>query len=381
VSVSSGPPSWLFSRSSSVRFGLIALFIWALSASLSRAADPATTLPGGEAVIINGKLTRTVATCRWEDLLRLRISSGRLLIDPTPTAPMQKVLSAQPVAVRIEGSPDPWLVMAQAMAQSAVRSGGWTLSAAAQPIPGPDIPDFRPRIVSARPEGFHVIGEGRVHDRTMRAEFYVIGSDRVQLTFVDRTARNKRPTVLQAASLAEFLVEHPLEVRQYVSPLLDALSGRHLLAPGDVDVYRVFSDVQPDQETVASVEKIIADLGNVDVARRDAASAQLDELGAPAVLALLRRAPGGLSPEQSARVNRFLAAHTVGVDPHEAGKDAMFLIDCLDHEDRRIRVAAREALARLDRGPVDFDVDLAPADRRLAISRLLAEFSAATTQP
>src|SRR5205823_8639994 len=127
-----------------------------------------------------------------------------------------------------------------------------------------------------------------LNGRVMRAEFYLIRQEILQLTLVDRTAANKKPTSFQEPDLGALLAKHPLEVRRYISPLLDAIAGRRVLKPGEADVYRAFDWIQPDSDTTAQVRSIIAELAAPDGARREAASGKLELLGAPAVLAILR---------------------------------------------------------------------------------------------
>src|SRR2546421_6512389 len=184
--------------------------------------------------------------------------------------------------MQIEASAEPWLVTAQQFAGSANRPPGWNFSAAAQPVPGSDFDDFRPLTITSMPDHFHVIGEGRVNGRRMRAEFYLIRDEVLQLTLVDRTAKNMRPTILQEPDLGALLAKHPLEVRRYVSPLLDAIAGHRVLKPGEADVYRAFDSIQPDSTTMAQVQSMINELAAPDAARREAASGKLELLGAPA---------------------------------------------------------------------------------------------------
>ena len=105
---------------------------------------------------------------------------------------------------------------------------------------------------------------------------------------------------------------------------------------------------------------------------RQRASRSMEALGKPGVLAALRIDRGGLSPEQTARIDEFLARHDEAryADAKAAVRDMDFLLDCLEFEDLAVRQAARSALAVLLRRPIDFDVNAATADRAAAVDRL-----------
>jgi hypothetical protein len=170
-------------------------------------------------------------------------------------------------------------------------------------------------------------------------------------------------------------------VRRYVSPLLDAIAGRRVLKPGEADVYRTFDSIQPNSDTTARVRSVINELAAPDSARREAASGRLEQMGAPAVLAVLRMDRNDLSPEQKSRTDRFLAAHTIGIDAEKARRDPIFLADCLCDDDRNVRAAAKEALSKLTGKTVEFDIDQDAAARIAATTQLVEKLLQATTQP
>jgi hypothetical protein len=294
------------------------------------------------------------------------------------------LLGVEPRYVQIRQSPDPWnIAFDHAVGRKGV-PGGWNLNAAAGRLDGPEIAEFRPRRVLKIPGHFQLVGEGRLHDRTVRAEFYLIGPEpdpRAQLTLADPVSDDKAPQIIQTDSFSQLLSKYPREVRRYVCPLLDAIAGRRVIKPAAADIYRAFASIQPDEKAMAEVKPLVAELGAPQVSRRNAASGKLAEIGAPAVLVLLRMDRESLSPEQQSRVTKFIAENTTGIAPEAARKDQLFLIDAMCDDDRLVRAAAKTALEDLRGQPVDFDLDQSPAMRAEAADRLLESVVEPTTRP
>jgi hypothetical protein len=345
--------------------------------ALIKAASPPSTSPA--LVRVNGRLLRPRGTCEFKDLLRFELKRGRLIVDASPTSAVQKMVVGHSVVLSVEQSPDPWIVVAHPVVSADTASSRWMLRAMAQ-RQAEDKRPLGPININAMPGTFALVGEGWQGGRFVRVEFLISG-EQVRLTIANRAAGEKPPQLSTAQNLAEMLATHPLEMRRYVSPLLDAIAGYHVLRPGPGDIYRAFDSIDADPTSRAALETILPELVAPDGARREFASAKLQKLGAPGVLAALRIDRDNLSPEQKSRLERFIAANTIGFDPQTARRDRYFLADCLSDNDRRVRVAARDALAALLGSPVDFDVDQDAASHLAASARIIEQLPAPATQP
>jgi len=188
---------------------------------------------------------------------------------------------------------------------------------------------------------------------------------------IDRGVQ-KSVLVASALSLRQLQAEHPREVRQYLDPMLFGLTGRHLLRPGAADVYRVFTAVAPDPQTAKAFEKVVLDLESDSFDQRERATKALREMGAPGVLAAVRRDNRDLSPEAKSRIDNFLATHAT-LTPEEleaAANDPVFLLDCMEDEKVAVRAAAREALEKRLGRKVEFDPSAGEDARAAAVDAL-----------
>ena len=188
-----------------------------------------------------------------------------------------------------------------------------------------------------------------------------------------------------APTLDQLKAEYPREVRKYLTPILrDLTGGRTPLQPAPADVYRAFDSIRPDPKVARQVEELLARLDSEVYAVRDAASKELAGLGAPAVLAILRRDMDDLSAEARNRIDRFLASRA-NLSPEEAvaaRKDRAFLIDCLEDEHLAVRQAAKAALEKLIGAKIDFDATLSGEARADAVDALRQKLNPTpTTRP
>jgi hypothetical protein len=200
---------------------------------------------------------------------------------------------------------------------------------------------------------------------------------------IDRGVQ-KSVLVASAMSLRELQAEHPREVRQYLDPMLFGLAGRHLLRPGAADVYRVFTAVRPNAQTAKAFEKVVLDLESDSFDQRERATKTLREMGAPGVLAALRRDNRDLSPEARSRIDNFVAIHaTLTPDQLEgAANDPVFLLDCMDDDNLAVRAAARDALEKRLGRKVEFDPSVGDDARGAAVDALRSQLlKGATTRP
>ena len=199
------------------------------------------------------------------------------------------------------------------------------------------------------------------------------GEPRVTL-YVQITGEPQVNLNLQAENMIELRRKYPAEVAKYVDPIFRTLRQEGLLAKVDSKLaWQVFDDAfEPSPELIARLKPLLAQLGAEQFATREAASSQLESLGQPAALALMRWDRKGLNDEQLGRIDAFVARFKLADDKEVARlkKDRDFLLDCLYSEDAIIRRRALQALQQVTTKPVKFDVDAEPAQRLAAIAQL-----------
>jgi hypothetical protein len=173
-----------------------------------------------------------------------------------------------------------------------------------------------------------------------------------------------------AESFEQFQQKFPDEFKRYVAPVIELLGFANLLKPGPADVYRVFKELQPSAETERQLLEIVAVLGSVDPALRTVASQRLEKLGPAGVLAALRLERSILTPEQGNRIDTFVRSQSCFVnEPQRLKHDPLFLVDCLEFDDMRVRqLALADLKVVLNR---DVAIDLA-ADAQ-ALGRAVAD--------
>ena len=185
---------------------------------------------------------------------------------------------------------------------------------------------------------------------------------------------------IQAANMIELRSTHPAEVAKYVDPIFKTLRQEGLLAVDSKLAWQVFADAfQPSDDLTSTLKAILARLNAEKFADREAASAELEQLGQPAALALMRWERRGLNDEQLGRIDAFLASFRL-IDEAEIErrrKDPDFLLDCLYSEDAAIRRRALEELRKVTDKNVAFDIEAEPEQRLEAIARLRDSLGAA----
>ena len=178
-----------------------------------------------------------------------------------------------------------------------------------------------------------------------------------------------------ARDLSQLAAEHPDEVRIFVAPILQEITGLDCFAPGAGDVYRAFDHLKPDPAAALALTNLLPRLDDESYAVRSEAGRELRALGPAGVLAALRAERRGLSAEQNARVEGFIASHVAGAarTPAAARRDAEFLLQCLRYDDPAVRTAAKRALGELSGRRISFDPDLAGQERADAADKLRVE--------
>jgi hypothetical protein len=201
---------------------------------------------------------------------------------------------------------------------------------------------------------------------------------------VRELGRGRRAAVvtIEAADLLQLRRERPAEVRTYLEPMLiEICGGRNPLRPQAGDVYRAFPTIPAESAATERVKRIVDLFEALEPAAREAASTQLNQLGRAEVHAAARLDRTDLSMEQSLRLDAFIARHMTVTDVAAARRDPMFLIDCLEDEDRAVRAAALMHLRQTTGQAIDFDLDAPPAQRALAAAALASQLLATPPSP
>ena len=343
-----------------------------------------------------------VASVRWDELLDLKLVAGRIEVrTPEPPASIAGYLrNGRSITIQIEGTPAPSLWTINALRRNL--AGGrleWMArcapsdAAAAQNQLTGSLRPVSVVIISGR---LMITGRGQVDEKSVSVQYredargcqlvVLDGRNRVAggavgagLAFGARAPNANARVALTDNSVGHMRSAHPAEVRTYLQPLLDRIAGRKLLRPGDADIFAAFTSLPADPHVAAEVDEIVEALDAPACPDRQAASARLEEMGRPAVLAACRLDRAQLSYEQRIRVENFLARHSLGLDPAAACTDYIFLCDCLEDEDREIRAAALEALRSAAGKPIPFDLDSTVEDRAAAAARILDSLTPAPT--
>lgn len=299
--------------------------------------------------MVRGQWLKPAGQLRLGELVEAKLDGPTLSVRLAPTDEWQpRLLSGRRLLVERLPSLDLWQVFIHYPNPRAekVPEAATLVLLAVDESPPPT--DAAPRLtrVSLTAAGTIIRGVGRFEGNAVRVEYRsstVDGTCGLTLAFEDG-----RGTSLSGSGVIELLEQNPIVVRQFLDPVLTELSGNHLLRPRAGDVYRVFTEIDATPEEIARVRQILPALNARDRDVRDAASAALDRLGPPAVLALLRMDRNAFSPEQSVRVDDFLARNSLGrIDPRAARGDLPFLRYAVEDQDKRVRDAARDQMQQL----------------------------------
>ena len=423
--------------SRSIHLLLLAALTLSTSAAVgvARAASTATTAPAAatapatsqpvRAVSVDGTLVQPMSRCTWGDLLQVAVRGGKLEVESHPLDAIAGYLrNRKQIDVEITDAADRyWRLQGVAPQQpigpvgggaavilpggARIRIGG---AQARPPAPAPALPAAAPPGAQADDVDFtaNVLGRGRATDtpqvarlmlmhgtfqlrgRWMRdGKIYQIDfrsyADRTNVTLqVRELLRGRRAVVLsmEAGDLQQLRRDRHEEVRKYLEPMLIEICGgggpRNPLRPQAGDVYRVFESIPADSAALERVKRIVDSFDALEPVAREAASQQLNQLGRAEVLAAARLDRTELSAEQSLRLDAFIARHSAVSDITAARRDPMFLIDCLEDDDRAVRAAALLQLRQVSGQAIEFDLDAPPAARADAAAALVMQLLPAT---
>jgi hypothetical protein len=211
--------------------------------------------------------------------------------------------------------------------------------------------------------------------------------ERVRLNVeVSNSATGKKTADLHlsAASLPQLRREHPTEIAKYLRPVLHDLRAENLLADPAAQ-WQVFApSLTPPAEVNQKVMELIKGLDADALPQRQAALKDLQKLGAPAALVVMKLDRAKFSAEQNIALDAFAAPYAP-LSPSEVEKarnDPDFLIDCLMAEDGRIRSLAAQQLTKVLGHPIaGYEPDAPPRQRAEAAEKLREKLFPPTTQP
>ena len=343
--------------------------------------------------------------CKFDDLLQVEVRDRKLAVAMTPPKSLEAEILAggsAPITVvdsdaidwRISGTRNGGGAAAAGRVRDAKNNnnddggggggGGFARFAIAPP------PDYMPdrwsplQLTSVLAEDeLSILGSGRVGRTFVSVQYrqdQARNAVRLKIERSRRPGNGGRPLHdFTAPDLLQLWNDHQRECRLYLLPLLNAIAPRaNLLRPRAGDVYRVFTDIPANAEMAKRVAAILPELEADTPTARDAASAKIEALGAPAVLALLRMDRAEWTPEQTARLATIVQRQSTLTDPAAWGRDIYFLTDCLDDPDPAVRQAALVSVSAIAGREVDFDLDAGSQARLAAAQEILRTLESTT---
>jgi hypothetical protein len=180
--------------------------------------------------------------------------------------------------------------------------------------------------------------------------------------------------VFAAQTINELRHEHPNEFEHYLRPMFHQFHQEHTVFWMDdrIDWQALADEYQPGADLKSHVAAILAQLNSADFPQRQQAQKSLESLGQRAALVLHAADRHAWTPEQSTRVDAFLAEYFTLSDAQSAqmGRDPDFLLDCLTNDDLELRAAALNRLQRVLGKKIEYNLDQSPAQRAAAIEQL-----------
>jgi hypothetical protein len=201
----------------------------------------------------------------------------------------------------------------------------------------------------------------------------------------DPSSRNASSHLtFEANSLADLRNQHPAEYRKFLLPLLGKLMDPSAMLPGPSDVYEVFDEIPADDVSSAQLKSLLPHLDSTVPAEREAATAQIDAMGARGILAAMRMDLSTLTPEQQTALLDVIGhGHRAKLDdPKAAKRDPDFLLDCLEMDAPGVKTAAVRELTKVLGKPIAFDASLHGPAADAAVDSLRQEILGdASTKP
>lgn len=182
---------------------------------------------------------------------------------------------------------------------------------------------------------------------------------------------------LSAGSFEELLRRHAAAAAKYLAPVFRDFGQDAAVFGVDARVaWQLFPDaVEVDEATASRVLAVLERFNAPEFAQREAAAAELDAIGGPAVRVIGELDREALTAEQNTRIDAFLADYRQLDAAEVAGllEEPGFLLRCFTYcEVEPARAAAARALAEILALPLDLD-PAADLPARIAAADLLGE--------
>lgn len=190
---------------------------------------------------------------------------------------------------------------------------------------------------------------------------------------------------LAARSFVELRQKYPAETTKYLEPILQALGQSAVLFYVDPKAaWQVFGgSAEVSADVQAKLSDLVKQLDAESPKTRDAASKQLEEIGEPAAIVLMQLNRKGLSEEQTSRIDTFLAPFRP-LDNETADRlrdDLEFATMTLTTDDPDLRKLALDAVKKIAKAPVSFDLSADTQTRMKAAIALRDSLRPKTTAP
>jgi hypothetical protein len=190
---------------------------------------------------------------------------------------------------------------------------------------------------------------------------------------------------LTGPTVEQLSVDHPAEINTYVRPIFRLLHQEQTVFDPDPKLAnQVLAEYHKDDSaTIAATNRFVAQLAADAFPQRETALSALRTLGEPAALYLLHTPPHGLTPEQSMRVELFLAPYRPlsNDDVKRMKANVNFLLDCQYSPDESLRAAALLQLNRVAGRMIDLPANLSGDQLILAVTNLRDSLTTPAMQP
>lgn len=166
---------------------------------------------------------------------------------------------------------------------------------------------------------------------------------------------------------------HPIEVEQYLRPILHLMGQDVVFAPDTNVAWQVLEAKWPVGDRISGeVKRILPKLEDSSSRVRNDATDRLAGLGLSAATAILRMDRSGLSPEQNIRLDNVLSHYCqIRTDvARQLADDPDFLLDCVYCDDQTVRKLAVARLTLVLGHAVNLDPNAPNSARIEAVDQL-----------
>lgn len=323
--------------------------------------------------LVNGRWLKASGSCDWSDLVSISAHGNNLAAQVKLTEKAAALLKGgRMVAVEIGPAQDLYDVTIGDMRPLRERRTPET-SLALRELPDqarPERPEhspLRPIMLVVHGDAFRVVARGQLRGTPVVVTL-MCGDQRAHegARFTVNAIGDPQSKVncgFQADSFAELVEQHPAELRKYLSPVLRRLGGADPFAPGSADVYAAFGEIEPEAAAQTKLEAVLPRLSDPDPRVRQKAFDELQTLGPAVACAALRWPESDLNPQQRLSMQQYLRSQSRRRDqtPQELRHDPLFLADCLEFDDPRVRSLAKEELERALGRTIDLDTSRSDA--------------------